>query len=320
MRLGCSRPFVNALLCRAFTGVAFISVASAQGPAQPAGPVVPMAAQAPRGRGPDGGGPGGPWAGMAPGAYATVTGTISQLNYDQEAEVDGFLLSNNSLVQLPRGAAARFSASLHAGDSVTVTGMARTSPSGFQTIQAQSIKDSTSGKGIELPAPGAPAPLAGSGKIQQLNYGRAGEVNGFLLDNGILAVVPPFGASNPTSIKVGATVSYSGYARHTMNEKTVVAVQTLTINGQQITLAPMGRPGGQDGRGGPGVRRMPFGQPGPSGQPGGPQPPAPAGGAAGPGSPAGRLEEPPPPPPPSGGEQGEQADSLRMRGVDLGLA
>ncbi len=299
MKFICPRMFISALLLTAFVGLA-----SAQGPSQPAAPLAPVPPQAQRGPGPGGDGP---WAGMAGGTYTTVTGTISQFNYDQEAEIEGFLLNNNSLVQLPRGMAAKFSASLHTGDSVTVAGIGRTSPTGFQTIVAQSIKDATSGKSVEIPTPGAPAPFSGTGKIQQLNYGRGGEVNGFLLDNGVLAVVPAFSSSKPSSIKVGATVSYSGYARRTMNEKTVVAVKSLTINGQQITLARVGRGGPDGGPGMPRGRRGQFAQPG---QPSAPQPPPPAAGAAGPGAPAGRLEEPPaPPPPPAAGEQAGQAEN-----------
>jgi hypothetical protein len=274
----------------AFCGAGFILCFVAAAQTQ----VPQPAPQAPRDRGP---GPSGdPWGGVQPGTYTTLTGTISQFNYDQEAEIEGFLLSNGSLVQLPRSVAAKVAPSLHAGDNVTVAGMARTSPTGFQTITAQSIKDSTSGKSLEIPMPGAPAPLTGSAKIQQLNYGRGGEINGFLLDNGLLAMVPPFGASNPSSIKVGATAAYSGYARRTMNEKTVVAVQSLTINGQQITLAPAGRPGSGGPDGGRGRRG--------AGRPGVPLPPVAPGSIAGPGAPAGHLEEPPPPPPP-GSDQAE---------------
>src|SRR5271167_3020973 len=140
-----SRFFSKALLLTAFCGAGFglCFVAAAQAQAAPPAP------QAPGGRGPDGGPGGAPWAGMQPGTYTTVTGTISQFNYDQEAEIEGFLLSNGSLVQLPRGVAAKLVPSLHAGDNVTVAGMARTSPTGFQTITAQSIKDSTSGKSLE---------------------------------------------------------------------------------------------------------------------------------------------------------------------------
>lgn len=61
-----------------------------------------------------------------------------------------------------------------------------------------------------MPQPGPPAPYSGAGRIAQLNYAPDGAVNGFLLDNGTLAKIPPFNASNPTSIRVGARVSYSG--------------------------------------------------------------------------------------------------------------
>jgi hypothetical protein len=284
MRFFNSRSFTGSLLLASLWGTGFCLCCAASAQTDPQPPPPPPAVRGRSSGGDPDGDPGRRWAATAGGTFATVTGTISQFNYDQEAEVEGFLLSNNSLVQLPRGIAAKVVPSLPVGDSVTVAGMARTSTSGFQTIAAQSIKDTTSGKSFEIPTPGAPAPLAGSGKIQQLNYGRGGEVNGFLLDNGVLAMVPPFSGSNPSSIKVGGTVAYSGYARRTMSDKTVVTVQSLTINGQQITLAPAGRSRGFVGPRGPGS-----------------PPPAPRGAASpdGPGPPPGHLEEPPPPPPPS---------------------
>ena len=224
--------------------------------------------------------------------YTTVSGTISQFNYDRDAEVEGFLLSNNTLVHLPPRAAMRLAPSLHAGDNVQISGLAQTSPSGFQRVEAQSLQDRTSGKTFTMPQPGAAAPYSGSGRIQQLNYGPDGAVNGLLLSDGTLVAIPPFRASNPTSIRTGATISYSGYARRTMNDRTVVNAQTLTVNGQQLALA---------------VPVSPRGAVPPPPPPGGPGAPGPAAPAA-PGSPAApnpqgpppqnRTAEPPPPAPP----------------------
>ncbi|MDQ2947618.1 MAG: hypothetical protein M3Y27_17080, partial [Acidobacteriota bacterium] len=117
----------------------------------------------------------------------TVSGTISQFNYDLDADIEGFLLSNHTLVHLPPRAAARLGTSLHTGESVQVAGLAQTSSSGFQTIEAQSITDRAAGKTFTMLLPGAAAPFSVSGRIQQLNYGPDGAVNGFLLDNGTLA-------------------------------------------------------------------------------------------------------------------------------------
>ena len=229
--------------------------------------IVPVWAQGKRGHPPH--------SALTPtGSYTTVSGTISQFNYSRDAEIEGFLLSNNILVHLPPRADVRIVPSLHAGDNVQVSGLAQTSPSGFQRIEAQSLQDRTSGKTFTMPQPGAAAPYSGSGRVQQLNYGADGAVNGFLLNDGTLVTVPPFNAGNPTSIRVGATVSYSGYAHRTMNDRTVVNTQSLAINGQQLALAAPAGPGGSRGAA---------------------PPPAPA--SAGP-SPQNRTAEPPLPPPP----------------------
>ncbi len=124
-----------------------------------------------------------------PGVSATVSGTIKQFNYDRDAEVKGFLLSNNALVHLPPPMAAHIASAVHVGDSVQITGLAQTSPAGVQSIEAQNLEDKTSGKTFALPQPGAPAPSSGSGRIQQLNYGPDGAIEGFLFDNGTLATM-----------------------------------------------------------------------------------------------------------------------------------
>jgi hypothetical protein len=205
------------------------------------------------------------------GIYTNLTGNIVQFNYDREAEIEGFLLANNSLVHLGPRAAVQAANSPRIGDNVQVTGFAQTSPIGMQLVEALSVQDRTNGRTISLPQPGAAAPYSGRGRIQQLNYGPDGTVNGFLLDNGTLTSIPPYAASNPSSIQVGVTVSYSGYARRTVSNRIVVDVQAMYINGQQLT----------------------FGAPGPGG-PAREVPPPPAQGLIS----SDRTAEPPPPPPP----------------------
>ena len=249
------------------------------------------AAQGPRGRrgAPPPAGP--PAQG---GVYTTLSGSIAQFNYDRDAEVEGFLLKNNTLVHLPPRVAQRLGTSMHAGDTVQITGYAQISPAGMQTIEAVGVQDRTSGKSFSVPQPGGAAPYSASGRIQQLNYGRDGAVDGLLFDNGTFAAIPPFSAANPTSIRVGATIAFTGYARSTISGRTVVDVQTLTINGQPLAL---GMVGPERGPGAP--------PPPPAGPRGSVAPPPPdpaAGGPAAPSirpAPAGRTDEPPPPPPPA---------------------
>ena len=216
---------------------------------------------------------------------ATVAGTISQFNYNRDADIEGFLLSDKTLIHLPPRAATSLDATFHSGDSVQITGYAQTSPTGMRTIEAQSIQDRTSGKSLTIPQPGAAAPYSGSGRIRQLNFGQDGTINGFLTDNNTLATVPPFAGMNPSSLQVGATVGYTGFARNTISGRTAVDVQTLTINGQALTLGMA--PGTDPTRAGSQAN-------------GGVRPPAGVASTPSVPVPQGRTAEPPPPvsPPP----------------------
>jgi hypothetical protein len=169
------------------------------------------------------------------GAPKTMSGTISQLNYNPEGDIEGFVVNGSMLVHLPPPM-LRAAEGLHKGDGIEVQGLEHSSGAGLSVLEAQSIQDRTSNKKLALPSPGGPAPYASSGKVQQLNYGPDGAINGFLLDNGTLATMPPFSASQPSAVRVGSSVSVAGTARATMSGRTVVDVQTITVNGQSIAF------------------------------------------------------------------------------------
>jgi hypothetical protein len=216
--------------------------------------------------------------------YMNVSGTIAQLNYNRDALPEGFLLNDKTLVHFPPQVAALISSSFKPGDNVEIAGFVNNCPSGLKTVEAQQMRDRTSGKTFSAPQPGPPAPYSGSGRIQQLNYTPDGAVNGFMLDNGTFAMLPPFAATNPSSIRAGAPVTFTGYARTTVTARTVVDLQTITVDGQSITLTRVGP--GNDAP---------------------PPPPPTAAATSGPGSPSappppdGRRDQPPPPPPPPAG-------------------
>ncbi|HZQ50668.1 MAG TPA: hypothetical protein VFB14_00635 [Bryobacteraceae bacterium] len=111
--------------------------------------------------------------------------------------------------------------------------------------------------GIALCLSAQPAPTSGRGVVRQLNYDRGGAVNGFVLDNGTLVFVPPFDSGNPSAIRPGARVQYSGNARQTPAGRTVVDVQSITVNGQTLTLAAAPPPPARPGRGPRGVAPPP---------------------------------------------------------------
>lgn len=158
------------------------------------------------------------------------------------------------------------------GDPVRVTGWATLLASGMQLLDAQSV--SVGGRTLSLQQPTQPSPYAGSGMVRQLNYDREGGVNGFVLDNGMIARTPPFGVSDFSVIKPGTQIAVSGFTQTTAAGKTVVDVQSITVNGQTISMNA-GLSAGPAGRGGRGR--------------GGPPPPPVPGGPG--------LAPPPPPPP-----------------------
>ncbi len=193
------------------------------------------------------------------GVVSTVNGTISQFNYGPEGRVEGFLISPGTMVFLPPDWAMQVETIAKRGDPVKVTGYSAPLPSGMQVIDAQTL--TVAGKNLSLLQPTQPSPYAGSGVIRQLNYDRDGTVNGFVLDNGMIARTPPFGTSDVSAIKAGAQIALSGFARTAATGRTVVDVQSITVNGQTISMnagpfdAPPAPPPGPPGRGGRGGRR-----------------------------------------------------------------
>jgi hypothetical protein len=174
------------------------------------------------------------------GAYATITGAISQLNYGPELEVRGFVLNNNTIVTFPPHAGVTLSPVVKSGDNVTVSGYQSNTYSGLQRLDLTSLTDATSGKTFTIPQPGQFTSYGGEGRVTQLNYNDQGEVDGFFLDNGVFAKAPPFSAALRSMVSVGSSATIEGYAHQTVSGRTIVDVQSL--NGQAINYGPRGAP------------------------------------------------------------------------------
>jgi hypothetical protein len=222
-------------------------------------------------------------------SVSSVTGNISQFNYGPDGRVESFVVTPNTLVNLPPDWAIQVEMLAKTGNQVRATGSLAPTASGMQILQPQSVD--VAGKTLTMVDPSQPAPYAGSGVIGSLNYGPQGEIDGFVLQSGVIARTPAFGSSDVSVLKPGANISLSGFARSTPSGRTVVEVQSITANGQTITMnaAPPDAPG--PGRGG----RGPAGPGGPRG-PGGPI--GPGRGPDGGRGPLGPAQPPPPPPPP----------------------
>ena len=219
-----------------------------------------------------------PPAGLTPAAAITVTGGISQFNYGPNGRIEGFIVAPNTLVSLPPDLGVQVALLAKTGDSVSASGPVTLAASGMQLMDPQTVK--VGGRTLSLTEASAPSPYAGSGVIRSLNYGRAGEINGFVLDSGIVALTPPMGTGEFSVVKTGASIAVSGFAHSTPGGRTVVEVQSITGNGQTIAMNRTPRKGPDGGA-------PDAGPAGPRGSQG--APPAPPAGAA--------LPAPPPPQP-----------------------
>jgi hypothetical protein len=217
---------------------------------------------------------------VLPASASSVSGSISQFNFGPDGRVQGFVVAPNTLVSLPPDWAIQVELLAKLGDPVKATGYVAAAASGIQIMQPQTL--SVAGRALNVAEPSLPAPYAGSGVIRSLNYAPQGEVNGFVLQSGLIALTPPMGTGDVSVVKLGATISVSGFARTTPTGRTVVDVQTITANGQTIAMNPLPPdPSGPSPRPGRGPGRLGSAAAPP------PQPPPPD--AAAPG--------PPPPPP-----------------------
>jgi hypothetical protein len=75
--------------------------------------------------------------------------------------------------------------------------------------------------------------------IKQWNYGTAGEVNGFVLDNGMLAIVPPaLGAQIRSAADIGSEVSVTGYWSEGGKPRSIIDAQSVSVHGQRFYCSP----------------------------------------------------------------------------------
>jgi hypothetical protein len=169
------------------------------------------------------------------GAMTSVSGSVTQFNYGPDAQPESFILNRNTIVHFPPDLGCAISGMIRIGDTVKVDGLASTNNYGTQSLELQNLNDSTTGRQFTIPQPWLATAYSGSGTIRQLNYGPQGEINGFWLNN-VLVHIPPLTPGTSQSLQIGATASVSGYAHHTLNNKTAVDASSLTVNGQSIPI------------------------------------------------------------------------------------
>jgi hypothetical protein len=144
--------------------------------------------------------------GMGAAAYAQTAGSVwdasqlpetrgivKQYTLTPRGDVDGLILNDGTEVTLPPHLTSQLVFAVRPGDAVTIRGLkARALP----LIDAASVTNFATGASVvDSGPPGGPDRSAGelttSGKIAAPLHGKRGEVNGAVLDSGVVIRVPP---------------------------------------------------------------------------------------------------------------------------------
>jgi len=224
-----------------------------------------------------------------------LTGRVQRWLVNPNGEVDGLLLADGTQVAFPPHLSAAAQQLLKPGDGVRVAGW-RTPDA--PVVRASSLTATASGRSLaDTPASASPPPpaprdpgaltaMSGSGRIARLLHTGRGDVNGVILDDGLIVRFPPHvGAELASSLQPGATISAKGWGSRGAQGRAfeATAIGTTAADMREVFAGPGRAPGAPRGPGAAGGPRAP-GAPGAAAAPDAPRP-APQAGAV-----------PPPPP------------------------
>jgi hypothetical protein len=184
-------------------------------------------------------------------------GVVKQYTLTPRGDVDGLILNDGTEVTLPPHLTSQLVFAIRPGDAVTVRGLkARALP----LIDAASVTNFATGVSVvDDGPPDGPGRFAAeqtiTGKIASQLHGKRGEINGAVLDNGvIIRLPPPETARLEAMIQTGQSVTARGAMLKTALG-TVIDAAAIGASPDQLTdLAPRPRPAGPRGdpRPGPG--------------------------------------------------------------------
>ncbi|RQS23060.1 hypothetical protein DIE03_28705 [Burkholderia sp. Bp8992] len=151
---------------------------------------------------------------------ALVSGTLSRLTINPEGTVDGFVLTDGTLVRLPPHLGSQLAALVRAGERVTVAGERR----GDDEIRASVVRNDGTGASLSdrPPVPAAPAPpmlrsvnlarLSVSGVVRRVMRAPRGEPDGVMLDSGaVVKLTVPAARQFGDLLVPGERVAAVGY-------------------------------------------------------------------------------------------------------------
>jgi hypothetical protein len=182
-----------------------------------------------------------PTANIAP----LVTGALKRFVINPHGEVDGFILTDGTLVKFPPHMAVELTAAVKAGDAVSVRGFREFGGN----VKAVVVTNEVSKRAVieRPPAPGMKMPkhlrfamlsrLQASGKIERAMYGKKGEINGVMLDDGTVVRFPKHAAFQfATQLQPGQVIAVEGLG--TQNEFGR-AIEAIALGANPQALQPI---------------------------------------------------------------------------------
>ena len=185
-------------------------------------------------------------------SLTTVSGTVGQWIGNDDAILDGFMLTSGSgsptPVKFPPHLGQQVQKAIKSGSSVSVTGFSETTPQGETRFRMNSL---TAGKTTVFDAPPTPRTTTPetptlttvTGKISDYRLNRDGRVSGLVLDDKTIVSIPPHVAYQLADLaKKGSAITVQGYPKTIhdgqvqLEKVNILRASVLTINGQQYLV------------------------------------------------------------------------------------
>jgi len=186
-----------------------------------------------------------------PAQLPATKGTVKQYTLTPRGDVDGLILNDGTEVKLPPHLTGQIVFAIRPGDAVTIRGLKAFA---LPLVDAASVTNDVTGATVtDNGPPGGPGRWVNqqtiSGRIATALHGRRGEVNGALLDNGIILRLPPPEAERLQAwLQPGQTVAVRGASLVTPMG-TVIDVTAIGASPDQLTELAIPLPAGPRGAG-----------------------------------------------------------------------
>jgi hypothetical protein len=171
-------------------------------------------------------------------ATPVATGRIAQFLINPNGDVDGLLLADGTQVNFPPHLSVPLLEIARVGDTVSVQGFRGY---GAGAVHAAVITNTATSRSMvdQPPSPDRPPPppaaltaLNANGRVVRLLHADMGELNGAILDDGmIVRFPPPFGVQLQSVLQPNVQLTASGYGTQNAYGRALEAT-SLAINGQ----------------------------------------------------------------------------------------